>query len=62
MSSGHDLSEYCHVLTSSQSPGWLPSPDTSVYTRHNNKNMKILWGGEGARGRGEGGTIWQIPF
>ena len=53
MSPGHDLSEHCHVLTTIQSPGWLQSPDTAVYTQGNNKNMKILWG----RRREEGGEL-----
>ena len=51
---------------SSQSPGWLQSPDTAVYTPqspHNNKNMKILRGGAGGEeGRRRGGQFGKFHF
>ena len=56
LSAGHDLSEYCHMLTTLIS---RPATLAGVYTPTHNKNMKIL---RGETGGGSGGQFGKFHF
>ena len=56
LSAGHDLSEYCHMLTTLIS---RPATLAGVYTPTHNKNMKIS---RGETGGGSGGQFGKFHF